>query len=107
MAVLIANFALTNSGMARNGVKSFLGLPSWAFATIALVAGLGLFWVGLKFEADWPEALGAALAAGAVTAFEIMTGWNKFALGGMVVLPYLIPFVVFLILLLVGMVKSK
>jgi hypothetical protein len=54
--------------------------------------GIGIFWVGLKFEADWPEALGAALIAGTVTTFEIMEGWDKFAVGGMVVIPYLIPF---------------
>ncbi len=107
VAILVANFAFSNPEVARNGVKSFLGLPAWVLGAIALVVGIGIFWLGLKIETDWPEALGAAVIAGAVTTLEIMIGWNKFAFGGMVVIPYVVPLVVFLVLLVVGLVKSK
>jgi len=102
VAILVANFAFSNPEVARNGVKSFLGLPAWVLGAIALVVGIGIFWLGLKIETDWPEVI-----AGAVTTLEIMIGWNKFAFGGMVVIPYVIPAVVFLVLLVVGLVKSK
>ena len=105
--VLIANFALSNPEIAKNGVKSFLGLPSWAFPTIGLLAGAVIFWGGLKVETDWPEALGAALVAGSVATFEILIGFSKFMLGGLTVLPYLIPIAILLVMLAFGMTRSK
>ena len=39
-------------------------------------------------------------------AVELIVGWNKFALGGIVVIPYIIPLVVFVLLLMYGMKKS-
>jgi len=107
VGVLIANFALSNPELARNGVDKFLGLPGWAFPIIIGFVGAVVYWLGLKVETDWPEALGAFLIAGAVAAGEIMIGWNKFQLGGLTVLPYIIPAAVFLVLLGFGMTRSR
>jgi hypothetical protein len=93
--------------MAKNGVKTFLGMPAWAFPVVTGVVGVLVYWLGLKIETDWPEAIGAFLIAGSVCTAEIMIGWQKFALGGMAVVPYIIPFVVFLVLLMIGMTRSK
>jgi len=105
--VLVVNFAWKNPELAESGIESFLGLPSWLFPIITAVIGILIFWLGLKIESDWPEALGALLIAGSVAAGEIMIGWNTFALGGLVVVPYVIPIVTFLILLAIGMNKSR
>jgi hypothetical protein len=105
--VVVVNFALKNPELAESGIESFLGLPGWVFPIITAVIGIIVFWLGLKIESDWPEALGALLIAGSVAAGEIMVGWNTFALGGLVVLPYVIPIVTFLILLAIGMNKSR
>lgn len=107
IGVIVANFAFSNPEIAKNGVDKFLGLPGFAFPLIVGVVGIGVYWLGLKVETDWPEALGALLIAGAVAAGEFMVGWNKFQIGGMFVIPYIIPFAVFLVLLVVSMVKSK
>jgi hypothetical protein len=104
---IVANFAIKNPETMKHGVQSFLGLPRWAFPLIMGGAGAVIYWVGLKIETDWPEAVGAFLIAGAVVAAELLFGWNKFALGGLSVIPYVIPFGVFVVLLIVGMVKSK
>jgi hypothetical protein len=110
MAVLIAiviviNLVWKNPAAAKEGFKSFLGLPSWALATVTFVVGAITFWVGLKIETDWPEAIGAFLIAGSVAAFELILGWSRFELG-LVVVPYLIPLAVFVLLLMYGMKKS-
>ena len=105
--VLVVNFAWKNPELAESGIESFLGLPSWLFPIITAVIGILIFWLGLKIESDWPEALGALLIAGSVAAGEIMIGWNTFALGGLVVVPYVIPVLTFLILLAIGMNKSR
>src|SRR5690349_6881827 len=94
---LLINVVWKNPDAARNGVKHCLGLPSWALATVALLVGLIIFWAGLKIETDWPEAIGAFLISGSVAAFEIIVGWNKLAFGGIVVIPYLLPLVVFVL----------
>jgi hypothetical protein len=103
--VVVINIVWKNPEGASHGVKSFLGLPSWALATVMFLVGALVFWGGLKVETDWPEAFGAFLIAGAVTWFEIIIGWNYFELG-LVVVPYLIPIVVFAILLMYGMKRS-
>jgi len=103
--VLAINLVWKDPDAAREGVKSVLGLPTWALATILFVVGALIFWVGLKMETDWPEAIGAFLIAGAVAAFEFIAGWSKFDFG-LVVVPYLIPLVVFVLLLMYGMKKS-
>ena len=107
LGVVVVNFAWKNPELAESGIESFLGLPGWVFPIIGGVIGLIIFWLGLKIESDWPEALGALLIAGSVAAGEIMVGWNTFALGGLVVVPYVIPVVVFLVLLAIGMNKSR
>ena len=103
---LVINLVWKNPDAARNGVKTFLGLPAWALATVAFVVGALIFWFGLKIETDWPEAIGAFIISGSVAAFEIIVGWNKFAFGGIVVIPYLLPLVVFVLLLMYGLRKS-
>ncbi len=107
LGVVVVNFAWKNPKLAESGIESFLGLPAWVFPIITGVIGLLVFWLGLKIESDWPEALGALLIAGSVAAGEIMVGWNTFALGGLMVVPYVIPVVTFLILLAIGMNKSR
>jgi hypothetical protein len=96
--VIVLNFVWKDPDTARDGVKHFFGLPGWALGTITFLVGAIIYWLGLKVETDWPEALGAMLIAGSVVAFEFMIGWSKFELG-LVVVPYIIPILVFVILL--------
>ncbi|HEY4242598.1 MAG TPA: hypothetical protein VGM88_22425 [Kofleriaceae bacterium] len=103
--VVVVNVVWKNPDGARNGLKSFFGLPSWALATIAFLGGAVIFWGGLKVETDWPEALGAFLISGSVAWFELIVGWSHFELG-LVVMPYLIPIALFVLLLMYGMKKS-
>jgi hypothetical protein len=103
--VIVINLVWKNPTAAKEGFKSFLGLPSWALATVTFVAGALIFWVGLKIETDWPEAIGAFLIAASVAAFEFIAGWSRFELG-LVVVPYVIPLAVFALLLMYGMRKS-
>jgi hypothetical protein len=104
--VVVINVVWKNPAAAKDGFKTFLGMPSWALATVTFVAGAIVFWVGLKIETDWPEAIGAFLISASVVAFELMLGWSKLELGGLFVLPYLIPLAVFVLLLMYGMKKS-
>lgn len=106
VGALVANLVFSNPTAARHGVKSFLGLPSWALIAITTAIGVVVFWIGLKMETDWPEAFGAFLISGSVAATEIVVGWKHFELGGLFVVPYLIPVVVFLVLLVYGVKKS-
>ncbi|MCX4242673.1 hypothetical protein [Paraliomyxa miuraensis] len=107
VGIVVANFALSNPALARDGVDAFMGLPPWAFPAILAVVGLGIYWVGLKLETDWPEGLGALLIAGGLAWGEIMLGWENFQLGGMVVVPYVIPLVVFLGLMGYSVARSR
>jgi hypothetical protein len=107
VAILVFSFALSNPELAKSGVKSIAGLPAWAFSLIAFVVGVLVFWMGLKLETDWPEALGALFIAGSVASAEVMIGWRKLAFGGVWAIPIVIPLVIFLVLLMVGMAKSK
>lgn len=106
VGALVANLVFSNPTAARHGVKSFLGLPSWALIAIAAAIGAVVFWLGLKMETDWPEAIGAFMISGSVTATEIVIGWKHFELGGLFVVPYLLPIVTFLVLLVYGVKKS-
>src|SRR5689334_8185301 len=92
--VIVINLVWKNPAAARDGFNHFLGLPAWALATVTFLAGAIVFWVGLKIETDWPEAIGAFLISASVVAFELMIGWNKLYLGGLFVVPYIIPLVV-------------
>ncbi|MGE0547078.1 MAG: hypothetical protein AB7O24_03000 [Kofleriaceae bacterium] len=103
--VVIINLVWKNPELAREGVSSFFGLPSWALATVAFLAGAIAFWLGLKMETDWPEAIGAFLIATSVAAFEFIIGWSRFEFG-LVVIPYVIPIVVFVLLLVYGLRRS-
>lgn len=107
LGIVVANFALSNPELARNGMDAFMGMPPWAFPLIVVVVGLLIYWMGLKLETDWPEGLGALLIAGALAWGEIMLGWEKFQLGGMVVVPYVIPLVVFLGLMGYSIARSR
>jgi hypothetical protein len=103
--VIVVNLVWKSPDAARDGVRSFLGLPTWALATITFVVGAIIFWLGLKMETDWPEAVGAFLIAASAAAAEIIIGWERFELG-LIVIPYLIPIAIFVILLMYGMKKS-
>jgi hypothetical protein len=105
--VIVANFVLQHRDLAARGVNEFLGLPSYVFPLIAFVLGVLIFALGLKIETDWPEALGALLIAGSALVGEIMVGFDRFKIGGLGVLPYLIPLVIFVILLMYGMMRSR
>ncbi len=105
--VVVINLVWSNPALASAGFKHFLGLPAWALAGIAAVVGAIIFWAGLKVEPDWPEALGAFLIAGSITWYELIVGWNHFDVGGLVVIPYLIPAAVFLLLLAYGVRNSR
>lgn len=107
LGVLVANFALVNPDLTRRSVDYFLGLPVWAFPVIAGMLGVLIFVVGLWIETDWPEALGALLVAGSVAWGEFLIGWDRFVVAELAVTPYLIPLLTFLVLLMVGMVKSR
>lgn len=104
--VILINVVWNDPHRAENGIKEFFGLPSWALATITFVIGALVFWGGLKVEPEWPEALGAILIGASVAAFEIIIGWNRFDLGGMVVIPYLIPLVVVVGLMMYAMKRG-
>ena len=104
--VIVINVVWNDPTSAREGVKSFLGLPSYLLALVTLLAGLLIFWLGLKMETDWPEAFGAFLIAASAFWGEMIIGWDKFNVGGLVVLPYIIPIALFAILLMYGMKKS-
>ncbi|HUJ58134.1 MAG TPA: hypothetical protein VLX92_06570 [Kofleriaceae bacterium] len=105
--IVAVNVVWKNPAGAEAGLKSFLGLPSWLLAAILFAAGLLIFWLGLKMEPDWPEAIGAAMMAGAVAWFELIAGWKKFDFGGLIVIPYLIPVFVFVLLLVYAVRNSR
>jgi hypothetical protein len=105
-AVILINVVWNNPTRAEQGIKDFFGLPGWVLASIAFVVGSLIFWGGLKVEPEWPEALGAVTIGGSIAAFEIIVGWNKFDIGGMVVIPYLIPLVVVVGLMMYAMKRG-
>lgn len=105
VVAVVVNFTVNNPAMAKHGVGAIFGLPSWALALLVFVIGAGIFWVGLRLETDWPEALGAFMIAGSVWAAEVMIGWSRFEFG-LFILPYVIPLVVFVVLLMYGMKRS-
>ncbi|MCA9659478.1 MAG: hypothetical protein KC486_14120 [Myxococcales bacterium] len=107
LLVLAANFAVSNPELAEQGVDAFLGLPPWAFPTIVGVLGLLVFWFGLKVESDWPEAIGALMVAASIAGGEVLIGWSHFELAGLVALPYVLPIAVFIVMLMIGLAKSR
>jgi hypothetical protein len=107
VGVVVANFAISNPEQAAKGYDAFMGMPPWGFPTVAAVVGLLVYVLGLKLETDWPEAIGALLVAGAVASGEILLGWKRFELGDLMVVPYLIPVVVFVALMGYSVVRSR
>lgn len=107
VGTVIGNFALNSPETAKEGVDAFLGLPSYAFPAIAIVVGLLVFVLGLKVETDWPEGIGALMVSGGVAGGEILLGWQKFELGGLVVVPYVIPVAIFLLLMGYSVARSR
>jgi hypothetical protein len=103
---LALNLVWNDPHRASEGIKSFFGLPGWALATVMFIVGALVFVMGLKIETDWPEAFGAFLISGSIVWMEVIVGWNRFAPGHLVVLPYIIPIAVFVLLLMYGMKKS-
>lgn len=107
VGIVATNFAIKNPALAHDGVEAFMGLPPWAFPVIGASVGLLIFVVGLKLETDWPEGVGALLVGGSIAAGEILLGWKNFEVGGLVVVPYLLPIVVFLGMLGYSVVNSR
>lgn len=105
--VVLVNVVWKNPSAVGSSLKSFLGLPGWLLALVLAAIGALVFWLGLKMEPDWPEAVGAVLIAAAVTWLELIVGWNVFSIGGLVVIPYLIPVIVFVLLLVYAVRNSR
>lgn len=104
--VVVINLVWLDPGAASAGMKSFFGLPSWALALVTFLAGAILFWLGLKMETDWPEAIGAFLISASIAWGEVIVGWDRFELGGIIVIPFILPVAMFAALLMYGMKKS-
>lgn len=107
LGTVVANFALTSPETAREGVDAFVGLPPYAFPSIAIGVGSLIFLVGLRLETDWPEGIGALLVSGGVAGGEILLGWENFELGGLVVVPYVIPVAIFLVMMGYSIARSR
>ena len=105
--VVVINVVWQNPTRASEGMKHFMGLPGWALALITAAVGGLICWGGLKVAPDWPEALGAFMISGAIVWLELIVGWKHFDIGGIVVIPYVIPLVVFLLLLMYGIRNSR
>jgi hypothetical protein len=105
-AAVLVNVVFSSPGAAKHSLDTLFGLPGWALTAIVAVVGAVIFWAGLKVEADWPEHLGAFLIAGAVASAEILIGWHRLEIGGLVVIPYVIPPLVLVVLFIVAMEKS-
>ena len=107
IGAVVANFAMKNPELAEKGIDTIAGLPSWAFPAGAFAVGGLLFWIGLKIESDWPEYTGAALNAGALLGGEVLLGWQNFELGGIAAIPYAIPALALIVLLMIANAKTK
>lgn len=106
IVAVVVNVVWNDPARARDGMSTFFGLPSYTLALVLFLIGAIVFWLGLKMETDWPEGIGAFMITAAVTWGEFIIGWSKFDLGGLVVLPYLIPILTFALLLIYAMKRS-
>ena len=106
IVAVVVNVVWNDPTSAREGMSSFFGLPSYTLALVLFLVGTIIFWLGLKMETDWPEGIGAFMITLAVTWGEFIIGWSKFDLGGIFVLPYLIPILTFALLLIYAMKRS-
>ncbi len=104
---VIANLAISNPELATKGVDAIMGLPPWAIPAGGATVGLLLFMLGLKIEADWPERTGAILVGASIAGGEFLLGWKNFELGGLQVIPYAIPVLVCLGLMMYANARSK
>jgi len=107
LVAVLANLVLSNPELATQGIDAIAGLPAWAFPAATGAVGLLIFYIGLKIETDWPERLGALLVAASIAGAEFLLGWQNFELGGLKVVPYAIPVVACLVLMMVANVKSR
>lgn len=107
LGAIAVNFAVNNPELAQKGIDTIAGLPSWAIPAIGTGSGGLLFYIGLKLEADWPEYLGATMIAASIVIAEVLLGWKNFELGGIVVIPYALPLLVLMILLMISNAKTK
>jgi hypothetical protein len=105
-AIVLVNVVFSNPTAAKSSLERLFGLPGWALTAIVGVIGAVIFWGGLKVEADWPEHLGSFLIAGAIGSAEILVGWHRFEIGGLVVVPYLLPPLALVLLYILAMQKS-
>lgn len=107
VGAVAAQAAWEHPDQARLAMQTVLGLPGWAL--IAITAGVGwvIFYLGLKIEADWPEAMGAAMLAGSFMALEMLIGLQHFVLGGVSITPYVLPLLLFAVLFGVGLARSR
>ncbi len=103
---VVVNVVWNDPTGAKNSFGTFFGLPSYTLALVLFLAGTLIFWLGLKMETDWPEGIGAFMVTFAITWGELIIGWSKFDLGGLVVLPYRIPILVFATLMIYAMKRS-
>jgi hypothetical protein len=106
-AVLLVNVVLSNPTNAKHALDKVFGLPGWALAAILGAVGALIFYMGLKVEADWPEHMGAFMIAGAVTWGEILFGWHRLEIGGLVVIPYLFPPLILIVLYIITLKYSE
>lgn len=107
LGAVVLNFAINNPELTEKGIATIAGMPSWSFPAVGASVGLLIFYIGLKLEADWPEYLGSALVAASIVGAEVLLGWKNFEFGGIVVIPYAIPALVLMILLMVSNAKTK
>jgi hypothetical protein len=107
LIAVMANLFVSNPEVAKNGVDAVMGLPAWAFPAGGAALGLLIFYIGLKIETDWPERLGAILVGGSVAGGEFLLGWQNFEVGGLKVIPYALPVLVCLALMMVANAKSR
>lgn len=107
VVAVLANLVISNPEVATKGIETIAGLPAWAFPALTGVIGLLMFYVGLKIETDWPERAGAILVGASIAGAEFLLGWQNFELGGLKVVPYALPVVVCLVLMMVANVKSR
>jgi uncharacterized integral membrane protein len=104
---IVLNYVIADYGSAKAAALKFLGLPGYLYPIIIGAIGLVVWYLGTKIETDWPEVVGAGLIAVAVGVGEIMIGWRKFAVGGMSIVPILLPVVTFLVFIGLGVARSK
>jgi hypothetical protein len=107
LIVVVLNVVWKSPKAVEEALHSFLGLPGAVLAGILAAVGALIFWLGLKMEPDWPEAVGAFMIAGAIAWFEWLVGWGRLELGGLVVVPYILPVLVFVLLLIYAVRNSK